>query len=223
MATNAGGRYISENGDRVVLDSPQGVAAMQLWQDLAVRHRVMPIANDSQWTAAFLGGRLAMYVTSSALLRQAVAAAQGRFEIGVAQYPLFPGRTDRRVPNSGGTFMLFSPPGPRREASLRFMAFLSEHSIANEWARESGYMPLVREPLRDPAMRAYAESFPYVRPVIAQMADTVATETWNHPNALQAETIVSTMVDDLWAGRGPASDLVPDAVRRANAALARGT
>lgn len=223
MATNAGGRYIAESGDRVVLDSPQGVAAMQLWQDLAVRHRVMPIANDAQWTAAFLGGRLAMYITSSALLRQAVDSARGRFEIGVAQYPLFPGRTERRVPNSGGTLMLFSPPGPRREASLRFMAFLSEQSIANEWARESGYMPLVREPLRDPAMRAYAESFPYVRPVIAQMPDTVATETWNHPNALQAESIVSTMVDDLWAGRGPASDLVPDAVRRANAALARPT
>jgi multiple sugar transport system substrate-binding protein/sn-glycerol 3-phosphate transport system substrate-binding protein len=49
----------------------------------------------------------------------------------------------------------------------------------------------------------------------------VATETWNHANALQAENIVSTMVDDLWAGKGPASQLVPEAVKRANAALSR--
>lgn len=222
MANNAGGRYIAESGDRVVLDSAEGIAAMQLWQDLAVKHKVMPIANDAQWSAAMLGGRLAMYITSSAALRQFVSTAQGKFELGVAQYPLFPGRTTRRVPNSGGTFMLFSPPGPRRDASLRFMAFLSELSIANEWARESGYMPLMRDPLRDPAMQAYVETFPYVRPVVAQMADTVATETWNHPNALQAENIVSTMVDDLWAGKGPASALVPEAVRRANAALERG-
>jgi multiple sugar transport system substrate-binding protein len=101
------------------------------------------------------------------------------------------------------------------------MAFLSEQAIANEWSRESGYMPLIRDPLSDPAMRAYVESFPYVRPVIDQMADTVATETWNHANALQAENIVSTMIDDMWAGKAPVSQLVPDAVRRANAALAR--
>lgn len=221
MAQNAGGRYIADSGDRVVLDSPEGIAAMQLWQDLAVTHKVMPIANDGQWTAAFMGGRLAMYITSSALLRQAVATAKGKFELGVAEYPRFPGRAQRRLPNSGATFMLFSPPGPRREASLRFMAFLSELSVANEWSRESGYMPLMRDPLRDPAMKAYAEDFPYVRPVIGQMAETVATETWNHPNALAAESIVSTMVDDLWAGKGKAAELVPDAVKRANAALAR--
>lgn len=221
MATNAGGRYVSESGDRVVLDSPEAMAGLQIWQDLAVTHKVMPIANDQQWTAAFLGGRMAMYITSSALLRQAVDSAKGRFELGVAQYPLVPGLAQRRVPNSGGTLMLFSPPGPRREASLRFMAFLSEQAIANEWSRESGYMPLIRDPLSDPAMRAYVESFPYVRPVIDQMADTVATETWNHANALQAENIVSTMIDDMWAGKAPVSQLVPDAVRRANAALAR--
>ncbi|MGL5139398.1 MAG: ABC transporter substrate-binding protein [Beijerinckiaceae bacterium] len=221
MAQNAGGRYINEAGDRVVLDSPEGVAAMQLWQDLAVKHKVMPIANDRAWTAAFMGGRLAMYITSSALLRQAVSTAAGKFELGVVQYPLFPGRTVRRTPNSGGTFMLFSPPGPRRDAALRFMGFLSRHDIANEWSRESGYMPLTRDPLNDPAMRSYVESFPYVRPVINQMPETVATETWNHPNALPAENIVSTMIDDLWAGKGPAAQLVPDAVRRANAALAR--
>ncbi|CAN1515713.1 UgpB ABC-type sugar transport system, periplasmic component [Rhabdaerophilaceae bacterium] len=221
MAQNAGGRYIAESGERVALDSAEGIAAMQLWQDLAVTHKVMPIANDSQWTAAFMGQRLGMYITSSALLRQAVETAKGKFELGVGEYPLFPGRTARRLPNSGATFMLFSPPGPRREASLRFMAFLSELSVANEWSRESGYMPLMRDPLRDPAMKAYADSFPYVKPVIAQMKDTVATETWNHSNALAAESIVSTMIDDLWAGKGRAAELVPDAVKRANAALAR--
>jgi ABC-type glycerol-3-phosphate transport system substrate-binding protein len=221
MANNAGGRYIAESGDRVLLDSPEGIAAMQLWQDLAVKHAVMPVANDQQWTAAFLGGRLAMYITSSALLRQAVDSTQGKFELGVTQYPLFPGKTARRTPNSGATMMLFAPPGPRRDASLRFMAFLSTLEVANGWSRDSGYMPLMRDPLRDPAMRSYAENFPYVRPVIAQMAETVATETWNHPNALQAENIVSTMIDDLWAGKGPAAQLVPDAVKRANAALSR--
>ncbi len=220
MVTNAGGRYLSPTGDRLLFDSPEGIAALQLWQDLAVRHKVMPPGNDQQWGAAFLGGRLAMYITSSALLRQSVRVSEGKFELGVANYPRFDERV-RRVPNSGAALMLYAPAGPRRDASLKFLAYVSRLEVANQWARESGYMPLIREPLRDPAMRRYVEEFPFVAPVIAQMAETISTDVWVEKGSLEAQSIVSALIDDLWAGKGTAADLVPAAVRRANAALQR--
>lgn len=220
MVANAGGEYLSPDGTRLLIDSPQGIAALQFWQDLAVRHKVMPIANDSQWLAAFLGGRLGMFMTSSALLRTAVEATKGKFDLGVANYPVFPGRNARRVTNTGAAVMLYAPEGPRREASLKLLAFLSRLENANHWSRESGYMPLLQDPLRDPAMRAYVEEFPYVKPVIAQMPDTISTYVWGEKGALEAQTIVSALIDDLWANKGPAAILVPPAVARANAALA---
>lgn len=221
MVTNAGATYLNADGDKLMFDSAEGIAALQLWQDLVVKHKVMPIANDAQWTAAFFGGRLSMYITSSAGLRQAVQQSQGKFDLGVANYPLFPGRSVRKVPNSGATFMLYAPAGPRREASLKFLAFMSKLEIANFWSRESGYMPLMRDPLRDPDMKKYVEEFPYVRPVLAQMPDTISTYVWSEKGALEAQSIVSKLIDDLWAGKGTAAELVPPALRQANTALAK--
>lgn len=221
MVTNAGATYLNPEGDKLMFDSPEGIAALQLWQDLVGKHKVMPLATDAQWIAAFFGGRLAMYITSSAGLRQVVQQSKGKFEVGVANYPLFPGRSVRKVPNSGATFMLYAPAGPRREASLKFLAFISRLEIANYWSRESGYMPLLKEPLRDPEMRKYVDEFQYVKPVLAQMPDTISTYVWSEKGALEAQSIVSKLIDDLWAGKGTAAELVPVAVRQANAALAK--
>lgn len=221
MVTNAGGKYLSDEGDKLLFDTPEGIAGLQLWQDLVVRHKVLPLANDAQWTSAFLGGRLAMYITSSAGLRQVVQVSQGKFEPGVANYPLFPGRNVRKVPNSGATFMLYAPAGPKRDASLKFLAFMSRLDIANYWSRESGYMPLLKDPLRDPDMKKYVEEFVYVKPVLAQMPDTISTYVWAEKGALEAQSIISKLIDDLWAGKGTAAELVPAAVRQGNAALAK--
>lgn len=220
MVTNAGGTYLAPDGRRALFDSPQGVAALQLWQDLVVRYRVAPIMNDQQMTAAFQAGQVGMYLTSSAALRGFAAAAQGRFALGVAQYPRF-GEHPRRVPNSGAAVMMFAPAGPRREATLRLLEFFSRREVANRWARETGYMPLSLDPLADPEMARYVESFPLVRPVVAQMAETIDTARWPPRGAIEAQTEVSNLIDALWAGRGPASELVPPAVARINETLRR--
>jgi ABC-type glycerol-3-phosphate transport system substrate-binding protein len=220
MVTNAGATYLARDGMRALFDGPEGIAALQLWQDLAIRHRVMPVANDQQWTAAFQAGQLGMYMTSSAALRSFVAGSQGRFELGVANYPLFGGRP-RRVPNSGAAVMVFAPEGPRRAASIRLLEYLSRREVANRWARETGYMPLSVDPLADPDMARYAEEFPLVQPVIRQMPETVDTDRWPAFGAIEAQTEISRMVDELWAGRGPASELAPRTVERVNDILAR--
>ena len=216
MVTNAGAEYLSEDGRCALFDSEPGIAVLQMWQDLANTHDVMPIANDRQWSAAFQAGQLAMYMTSSAALRAFVASAEGNFDLGVANYPLFEAGLDRRVPNSGGALMLYSPEGPRRDAALRLLAYLSAREVSNRWARESGYMPVAQDPLADPAMAAYVETFPLVQPVIRQMAETVPTATWGEVAALEAQTIVSDLIDALWADEGPAAELVPVAVARMN-------
>jgi multiple sugar transport system substrate-binding protein len=70
-------------------------------------------------------------------------------------------------------------------------------------------------------MKKYVDEFPYVRPVLAQMPDTISTYVWAEKGALEAQSIVSKLIDDLWAGKGSAAELVPVAVRQGNAALAK--
>jgi ABC-type glycerol-3-phosphate transport system substrate-binding protein len=220
IARNAGGRYLNEEGNRVVLDSPAAINGLQFWQDLAVKYKIMPVvSSDAGWRTAFLSGRLAQYVDSSALLTDAVASAQGRFELGATFYPLFPGRAQRSVVNSGALFMMFAPPGPRRTASVQFLEFITRPDIQGFWSKRTGYMPVVRDPLRDPELRSYIAGTPQAAAMIAQMPATQAVDGWTSPKNPAAESIIGSLIDDLWAGRQPASQLVPEAVRRANAAL----
>jgi ABC-type glycerol-3-phosphate transport system substrate-binding protein len=160
MVMNAGSPYLSPDGACAMFDTPEGIAALQLWQDLVVKDKVTPIANDRQYEAAFQSGQLAMYITSSAALQPFYAAVKGRFALGVANYPRFKEEAERRLPNSGAALMLYAPEGPRREASLELLAYLARRDVSNLWARESAYMPLAKEPLADPAMAAYVEGFP---------------------------------------------------------------
>ncbi len=217
---NNGADYLSADGMRAMFDSPRGIEAIQTWADLVVRHRVTPIATDQQWTAAFRAGQMGMYMTSSAGLRASVAAAEGRYRLGVAKYPTF-GERPRRVPASGAALMMFAPAGPRREATVRMFAYLSQREVTNFWSRETGYMPLSRDPLEDPAMAQYVRDFPLVRSSIEQMPDTVGTAVWAPNGAIEAQIEVSNLISALWANRGPATELVPPAVERINAILAR--
>jgi ABC-type glycerol-3-phosphate transport system substrate-binding protein len=216
---NAGSPYLNGNGTCALFDTPRGIAALQIWQDIAVKHKVMPVANDRQWTAAFMGGQLGMYITSSAGLEPTYQGTKGKFELGVGGYPRFAEGEPRRLPNSGAALMLYAPAGERRAASLKLLAYLAEPTVSNRWSRESGYMPLAKEPLADPEMAAYVAEFPLVKPVIAQMAETVPTAVWGEKGALEAQTIVSNLIDALWAGKGPANELVPPAVARMNEAM----
>lgn len=218
MVTNAGATYLTPDGTEAKFDTPEGIAILQVWQDMATTG-VMPVATDREWSAAFQAGQLGMYMTSSAALRAFVKAAKGNFALGVANYPTFQGKP-RRVNNSGGALMLYAPEGPRREAAMKFLRFISQKEVANRWSRESGYMPLVKDPLSDPDMAAYVESFPLVKPVIAQMAETVPTAVWPAEGTLEAQTHIRAMLDELWAGDRPAAEIVPEAVTRVNEALA---
>jgi len=217
---NNGADYLSPDGMRALFGSPRGIEAIQTWADLAVRHRVMPVATDQQWTAAFRAGQMGMYMTSSAALRASVEAARGRYELGVAKYPTFGGRP-RRVPASGAALMMFAPPGPSRQATVRMFEYFSRREVANLWSRETGYMPLSRDPLEDPAMAQYVREFPLVRPSIEQMAETVETARWAPNGAIEAQIEVSNLISALWAGRGSAAELTPSAIERINAILAR--
>lgn len=218
MVTNAGATYLTADGTEARFDSPEGIAALQNWQDMA-KSGMMPIATDRDWSGAFMGGQMGMYITSSAALRGTVAAAEGSFELGVANYPLF-GDAPRRVNNSGAALMLYSKEPEKQAASMALLRFISQKDIANRWSRESGYMPLIQDPLSDPAMQAYVEAFPYVVPVIEQMSQTVPTNVWPAKGTLEAQTIIRAMLDDLWAAKRPASEIVPEAVARVNDALA---
>ena len=221
MVTNAGATYLNAEGDKLMFDSPEGIAGLQLWQDLVIKHKVMPIATDAQWTAAFFGGRLAMYITSSAGLRQMVQQSQGKFELGVANYPLFPGRSVRKVPNSGATFMLYAPAGPRREASLKFL----RSSRGSRWPTTGRANPATCRCSRIPCVIRTCGNMSMNSRMCGRCLRKcrIRSRPMSGRRRARSKRRASSpkLIDDLWAGKGTAAELVPIAVRQANTALAK--
>ena len=184
-----------------------------------VTNKVTTVANDKQYEAAFQSGQIGILLYSSAALRPFASSAEGKFEIGVAGYPAFKAGMLRRLPNSGAALDAICARGraPRRFAEAARLS-VAARDLQPLGARKR--LHAARQgPARRPGDGRLCREFPYVKPVIDQMADTVPTATWGQTGALEAQTIVSNLVDALWAGEGTAAELVPDAVKRMNAAM----
>ncbi|MEM8552060.1 MAG: extracellular solute-binding protein, partial [Pseudomonadota bacterium] len=131
--------FMRANGSPYLLDgraafaTPEGIEVMQMWTDLA-NEGVIPKIPDRDAVNAFQAGRLGMNVTSSALLRPNMRAAEGRFELKILPFPAFEGKPVE-VPNSGSGLMILSQDAARTEAACKLMAFLSQPEITNRWSR----------------------------------------------------------------------------------------
>lgn len=213
-----GGRMLSEDGSKALFDSAEGIEALQLWQDLVVKDKTHPIVNNDQGEAAFEAGEIAMFVDSSGGLGAHSKAAAGKFQLGTAPFPTF-GEKPRRVPNSGSLLVVLTKDSARYAATMKLLGFLADRKQTNFWNRETGYMPVDKDPLGDPEMAAYVKEHPLLRPVIAQIPETVATVSWPGKRGNEIQILIGNLVDDLWAGKGAAAELVPATVKKVNEIL----
>lgn len=216
----AGSAYL--DGNKAVFDTPEGIAAMQFWQDL-VREGLHPKVNDRDAATIFGAGKLAFNLTTSARLAGTVKSAQGKFRLGVATVPAWEGKP-AQVPNSGSGLMVTAQRPDRIAASFKLVAFLSQPEITNLWSRSTGYLPLAKDPLAEPAMRAFIEQNPHYRVLVDQMAATVPTALWPGDRVVEGQTVVGNLITDLWDGnKGSAADLVPKAAREVSRILKEST
>ena len=210
MMVNAGATMLSPDLTRATFATPGAIAAMQLWQDMAVTHRIHARLSEREQTALWLGGQIGMFVGSVASFQGFLRDTAGRFEFGVGHYPLWKGQS-RRVPNSGSTLMVFAQNPQRRAAALKLVTFMMRPEITNRWSWTSGYLPVAPDPLADAGLRGYLEREPRWRIPVAQMQDTVITARWPGNRVVEVQIVLENMVQALMQGSGPAATLVPRA------------
>ncbi len=219
MMMLAGSPYL--DGNRAAFDTPEAVEVMQFWQD-AVLAGLMPGVGENDGNNLFSAGQLAFMATTSARLQANMRAAEGSFELGIAQFPLWKDH-ERRVPNSGSGMMVTTQDPARIEASFKLLEFLSRPEISNRWSRESGYIPLTADPMADPVMAAFVEENPAYQVLIHQLSETYPTALWPGDRVVEAQTVVANLLSDLWQNRGTAEDLVPRAAAEVTRILEAST
>ena len=206
---------------RAAFNTLEGIEVMQMWQDLA-NEGVIPKIGGTDAQSAFNAGRLGAMVTSSAALSATIRAADGRFGLAVYPFPAFEGKPVQ-VPNSGSGLMVLAQEPERIEASFKLMQFLAQPEMTNRWSRESGYMPVSIDPLADPETQAYLDESPFYAAVVEQMSNTVPTVLWPGDRVVEAQTVMANLLQDLWANKGSAAELVPVAQEDVNSILEEST
>lgn len=215
----AGSKYLE--GNRAVFDSPEGIAAMQYWQDLA-KEDLLPKVSDRDAANIFGAGKLAFYLSTSARLAGITKGAKGKFDLGVTEVPAWEG-VPVQVPNSGSGMMVTAQQPERIAAAFKLVAFLAQPEITNYWSRSTGYMPVANDPLADPETKAFVAENPFYGALVAQMRNTVATALWPGDRVVEGQTVVANLVTDLWEGKGTAAELVPKAAAEVTRILEEST
>jgi sn-glycerol 3-phosphate transport system substrate-binding protein len=153
------------------------VRALDLWQTLIHRDRVMPppLGRDyAAWqvgTQHFLSGTTAILWSSSAFLRYIEESAG--FPVEVAPIP----RDVRHAVPAGGTFFVMLRAAEEREkrAAWQFLRFMMEREQTIEWANSTGYLPVTRSAIAELTRSGYYDAHPNDKVVLGELG---AIEPW---------------------------------------------
>lgn len=157
-----GGRLVSEDGQRCLLDSEPNIAALEFCAGL-IREGLTPRPENFNAWIGFRQGRVAL--TFEGLFLLSDLEKQPELDFGGAPLPVL-GKQAATWADSHGLCLSPGLAGRKREAAWRFITFLSDHSL--QWAR-AGQIPVrisLRETPEFAAMRiqsAFARQIPYVR------------------------------------------------------------
>jgi sn-glycerol 3-phosphate transport system substrate-binding protein len=205
LTASAGGKVVDERGV-VTLGGEAGVRALDLWQTLTHRDRVMrpPVGRDyNAWqvgTQDFLSGRAAMLSSSTAFLRYIEENA--RFPVRVAPLP----GDERHAVLTGGTFfvLLRAAEESRKKAAWKFLRWMTEREQTIEWATSTGYLPVTRGALAELARRRYYDVHPNDAIVLREL-DAIEPWPWS-PNLFRVQReIVDPLLEDAVLERSDAA------------------
>jgi len=196
LLASAGGSVVDERGT-VTLGGQAGVRALDLWQALIHRDRVMrpPLGRDyNAWqvgTQDFLAGRAALLWSSTAFLRYIEENA--RFPVKVAPLP----RDVRHaVPNGGTLFVLLRAAEEReKRAAWQFLRWMTQREQAIEWATSTGYIPVTRGAVTELERTGYYDAHSNDKVVLGEL-DAIEPWPWSPTLFRVQREIMDPLLED---------------------------
>jgi sn-glycerol 3-phosphate transport system substrate-binding protein len=169
---NGGRFYNDEYPGEVYYNTPTTIGALQFWQDLVFKHKVMPkgVLDNNTISTAFFGGKLAMAFLSTGALTFMRENSKD-FEMGVA---FMPEKIRRGVPIGGASLVCYQGISEeQKKAAGVFIRYLTTPELSGHWSRVTGYfaprikayeLPEMRDFLRqNPDAQIALDQLPYAR------------------------------------------------------------
>src|SRR5262249_26814148 len=179
LATEAGAALANADGTTTDFANPACVEALNYWIDLSKKYQAHPpgVVDWGTTPRDFLEQKVAMIWTTTGNLSN--IRSNAKFPFGVA---MLPADKRRGSPTGGGNFYLFkSASTAQREASLRFLRWISSPERAAQWGIDTGYVATRADAWQTTRMRDYVAGFPAASVARDQLQYAVA-ELSTHDN-----------------------------------------
>jgi sn-glycerol 3-phosphate transport system substrate-binding protein len=167
-------------GQRVTaanMASPTITQAVQWWQRMVADGLAVNtgrVSKDAQ--DAFKAGQTAMTLESTGQVKGFTAAAEGKFELGAAAYPVVSGtQKPGNGPSIGGASLWISGPGhseAEKEASWQLATFLAQPDSQAFWHTQTGYFPVTTKALDEPLDKEFLAKNPLFQVAIDSLNKT---------------------------------------------------
>ncbi|MBI5714747.1 MAG: ABC transporter substrate-binding protein [Chloroflexi bacterium] len=207
-----GGKILSDDGKKVIYNSPEGIEALQFWGDLVTKHKVMPPNQHAQAGADFTTGKLGMIMRSSSFL--ATVEKDAKFKVGVA---ILPGKKVKSVPIGGASLLVFKTTAERQKAAWEFVQWMTNAENSLSLFTQTNYVPIRKSVASMPAVKDYIAKSPNSEVLIKQLefasAIPIFAELGNSDEQLRKA------VEKVELGSGTAKDALDVAASVINKAL----
>ncbi len=181
-AIYAYGGEVSDEEFNILIDSPEAIAAAQLWQDMVFEARSGKAGVDEGGSHAdFLNHRVGMVFGSTGSMGSLLTNAD--FTLGAGMIPA----EERRMVPVGGSVMAMTSTDPARQAAAwEFMKFVTNAESNARIVELTGYLPTSEAALETETLQVYFEEFPeraialeqlqYARPQASVISLAMGTE-----------------------------------------------
>ena len=181
-AIYAYGGEVSDDQFNILLESPEAVAAAQLWQDIVFEYQTGKAGLDEGGSHGdFLNHRVGMVFGSTGSMGGLLERAD--FTLGAG---MIPAQERRMVPVGGSVIAMTSTDEQRQAAAWEFMKFIVSPDSNAQIVQATGYLPTSEAALETEALQAYFEEYPeraialeqlqYARPQASVISLAMGTE-----------------------------------------------
>lgn len=155
-----------------------GLNVVQTWKDLVDSGFVGNFGRNTDDTRnAFIAGRTAMYLDSTAQLASVIKGVGGRFEIGTGNMPRIGEKEDGGVIIGGGSLWIIdNKDEARKNAAWEFVKYASSPEAQAAWMQGTGYFATNVKSYEIESMKTYLEENPNFTTAINQLHNTPTNE-----------------------------------------------
>ncbi|WP_010240666.1 ABC transporter substrate-binding protein [Clostridium arbusti] len=199
-----------------------GLKVLTEWKKLVASGNAGNFGRDEDATKnAFLAGKTAMYIESTAILSGVLTGVGNKFQVGTAPLPSFDDTKDGGVSIGGASlWAIDSKDKDKEKATWEFMKYMVSSKEQAYWASETGYFPVTKKAYDEQVMKDNLAQKPQFQTAIDQLHASPKTSKGALMSVFpEARQIIESNIEQMLQNNKSPEDTVKSAADSINASI----